>query len=162
MEQARAHIRALTLAINIIDGDYTRTARKVGLKENELSLLYALDDGLPHSQAEISRHWLIPKTTLNTIVQQSIARGHITLTGEAHGKQKQICLTKAGRAYARRALDAVYALEDAAYARTLEHFPAEFVRALGFFAEQLHLETERFLRAGDAPAVAAPPAGDSL
>lgn len=150
MKQARAHIRALTLAINIIDGDYTRTARKVGLKENELSLLYALDDGLPHSQAEISRHWLIPKTTLNTIVQQSIARGHITLVGEAHSKQKQICLTQAGRAYARRALDAIYALEDAAYARAQERFGCEFVQALGYFAEQLHLETERFLQQSDA------------
>ena len=134
MKQARAHIRALTLAINIIDGDYTRTARKVGLKENELSLLYALDDGLPHSQAEISRHWLIPKTTLNTIVQQSIARGHITLVGEAHSKQKQICLTQAGRAYA----------------RAQERFGCEFVQALGYFAEQLHLETERFLQQSDA------------
>ena len=41
-------------------------------------------------------------------------------------------------------------LEDAAYARAQERFGCEFVQALGYFAEQLHLETERFLQQSDA------------
>ena len=138
----RPLIRRLSIAINLIDGDYTRTARRLGLKENELSLFYALDDGAPHSQAEISRHWLIPKTTLNTIVGDCVARGLIRLEG---GREKYIRLTEAGAAFARRALDAVYALEDAAFARTLSRFSPEFVAALADFAQELNAETARFL-----------------
>ena len=123
----RPLIRRLSIAINLIDGDYTRTARRLGLKENELSLFYALDDGAPHSQAEISRHWLIPKTTLNTIVGDCVARGLIRLEG---GREKYIRLTEAGAAFARRALDAVYALEDAAFARTLSRFRRNLSRRL--------------------------------
>ena len=115
----------------------------MGLKENELSLFYALDDGAPHSQAEISRHWLIPKTTLNTIVGDCVARGLIRLEG---GREKYIRLTEAGAAFARRALDAVYALEDAAFARTLSRFSPEFVAALADFAQELNAETARFLK----------------
>ena len=138
----RPLIRRLSIAINLIDGDDTRTARRLGLKENELSLFYALDDGAPHSQAEISRHWLIPKTTLHTIVGDCVARGLIRLEG---GREKYIRLTEAGAAFARRALDAVYALEDAAFARTLSRFSPEFVAALADFAQELNAETARFL-----------------
>ncbi len=147
MDHARAQIRAISLAINIIDGDYTRAAKKIGLRENELSLLYALDDGLPHSQAEVSKHWLIPKTTLNSIVRSCIKKGYITLLSkEPHGKQKQICLTKAGQDYARRALDIIYTIENAAYEQTLKRFSAEFGDALSYFAQQLHAQTERLIQ----------------
>ena len=61
------------------------------------------------------------------------------------GREKYIRLTEAGAAFARRALDAVYALEDAAFARTLSRFSPEFVAALADFAQELNAETARFL-----------------
>ena len=120
-----------------------RQARLVRARREGRSVFYALDDGAPHSQAEISRHWLIPKTTLNTIVGDCVARGLIRLEG---GREKYIRLTEAGAAFARRALDAVYALEDAAFARTLSRFSPEFVAALADFAQEPTAEPARFLK----------------
>ena len=45
-----AEIRRLMLATNRIDGAYYLLSRKLGVKENILALLYALDDEKPHSQ----------------------------------------------------------------------------------------------------------------
>lgn len=44
MEDSYENIRRLMLAINKIDGSYYFFARKLGVKENTLALLYALDD----------------------------------------------------------------------------------------------------------------------
>ena len=79
-------------------------ARKLGIKDNTLALLYALDDGAPHSQIEICRQWMIPKTTLNTIVQECIRKGYAELVSAAHTKEKHILLTPAGRQAAEEAL----------------------------------------------------------
>ena len=67
-------VRRLIIAINKIDGSYYFYARKLGVKENTLALLYELDDGHPHSQKQISEDWQIPKTTINTIVKQLVQR----------------------------------------------------------------------------------------
>ena len=85
-------------------------ARKLGIKDNTLALLYALDDGAPHSQIEICRQWMIPKTTLNTIVQECIRKGYAELVSAAHTKEKHILLTPAGRQAAEEALRPLYAM----------------------------------------------------
>ena len=43
-------VRRLALVINRMDGAYYLYARQHGVNENALTLLYALDDGEPHSQ----------------------------------------------------------------------------------------------------------------
>ena len=50
MDAHRQEIRELMIASNMLDGIYARMARKLGIKDNTLALLYALDDGAPHSQ----------------------------------------------------------------------------------------------------------------
>ena len=66
MENYREQLRLLTQAMNQIDGLYYQAARKLGVKDNTLALLYALDDGKPHSQKQIGEEWLIPKTVSYT------------------------------------------------------------------------------------------------
>ena len=63
------------IAVNKIDGLYYFAAKKLGLKANSLALLYALDDGQPHSQKRICEEWLIPRTTINTVVKECVAKG---------------------------------------------------------------------------------------
>ena len=78
MEQIIDHNEAilrLTDAINKIDGAYYFCAKHMGIKENTLAVLFALDDGKPHSQTQIAREWLIPKTTVNTVVKELTAEG---------------------------------------------------------------------------------------
>lgn len=72
----------------------------MGLKENTLSLLYALDDGAPHTQKQICEEWLIPKTTINTVVKECVANGYVTLAPGEHSHEKLICLTERGKGYA--------------------------------------------------------------
>ena len=78
----------ITNACNKMDGAYYFCGKKLGIKENTLTIIYALEDGQPHSQKQISEEWLIPKTTINTTVKEMMQEGLITfLPG---GKEKAI------------------------------------------------------------------------
>ena len=56
-QQLLRQIRQIMTAINQIDGTYYLAAKKMGVNENELALLYAIGDGQPHSQKEVSEQW---------------------------------------------------------------------------------------------------------
>ena len=75
MDSYRQKIRRLNLAVNRIDGIYYQLSKILGEKDNLICLLYALDDGKPHSQKQICEEWLISRTTLNTIVKECIEKG---------------------------------------------------------------------------------------
>ena len=113
MDDPSVLARRLILATTRMDGAYYYFARRSGVPENLLALFYALADGRPHSQKEICQDWLIPKTTINTIVKEQVAVGHLTLRA-GEGREKIICLTEAGRAYADKAISALCAAERAA------------------------------------------------
>lgn len=144
MELHREEIRSVMLASYMLDGIYARTAKKLGMKMNMLTLLYALDDGHPHSQIEISREWMIPKTTLNTIVMECVEKGLVELVPGGHGKEKQILLTPTGQAAASRALGALYEMEEAAYRKTMEAYAPDFVQALTAFCCHLKEGEQHF------------------
>jgi DNA-binding MarR family transcriptional regulator len=133
------------ICVNVIDGVFAMGAKKIGVKANMLSLLYALDDGRPHTQKEICEHWLIPKTTINTIVRECIGDGYIVLHGGNGRKEKEICLTDKGREYTREILNKMYRLEECAMERTLETYSPEFVQALERFASCLKEQTKEFI-----------------
>ena len=68
MEKTYETVRRIIWEINKNDGVYYYIARYLGINENALTLLDALDDGRLHSQKEVSDEWLIPRTTINTVV----------------------------------------------------------------------------------------------
>lgn len=144
MKDYREEIRRIMVSVNVIDGIYAMGAKKIGIKNNSLSLLYALDDGKPHSQKEICEHWLIPKTTLNTIVKECVNAGYIVLDGIKHTKEKEIRLTDKGQEYAKTILNQVYELERRAMEKTLYSYSPEFVQALEQFTAYLKEEAEHF------------------
>ena len=113
MEENRQIMRALATAMNRIDQMYCDDVTRIGVKASELWLLYALDDGAPHSQKQICQEWGLPKTTLNTTLKQAEAKGYLTLVPIAgKRRERQICLTAAGQAYARQVLRPIYGAED--------------------------------------------------
>ena len=114
MEDSFEAIRRLMIAINKIDGCYYFCARKLGVKENMLALLYALDDGKPHSQKQIYEDWLIPKTTISTIVKELVKEGYIILLAEEESREKTILLTESGKEYTRILLEKFYTTEQEA------------------------------------------------
>lgn len=143
MENERDTIRRLMIAVNKIDGLYYMAAKKCAIKDNTLTLLYALDDGRPHSQKQICEEWFIPKTTLNTIVKECSRSGYITLIHEEHSKEKVVSITENGREYAHEMLQGLYRAEGRALKKTLDHFSPEFVDALDLFTEFLQEEFEQ-------------------
>lgn len=143
MEDYYAAICRLILSINRIDGGYYFCARKLGIKENTLALLYALNDGKPHSQKQIYEDWLIPKTTINTIVKELAGAGYITLLAGGASKEKMIRLTDSGKAYAGRLIKRLYAVEQEALKQTLERYSPEFIDAFDCFASCLCAEFQK-------------------
>ena len=141
MDEIAERVRRLVLHINQMDGAYYYFSRKLGYKENLLYLLYALDDGRPHSQTEICRDWMIPKTTVNTNVKELVSCGYATLE-QGKSREKIISLTESGRAYAGELLGPIYAAERSAMERTLERFSPAFSDALEYFSQMLCQELE--------------------
>lgn len=133
-------VRRVMRATNRIDGVYYYFARLHGVNENALALLYALDDGEPHSQKEISREWMIPKTTINAIVKAMVRDGYIRIDAESHTKEKALSLTERGKAYAKTLMGGIYEAEERAVKSTLSRFSPEFAAALEDFAGCLEAE----------------------
>lgn len=129
-------VRRLGLATVKADGAYYLLARKLGIKENELNVLYALDDGEPHTQKQICGDWLLPKTTVNMIVRELVKEGYAELLPSA-AHEKAIRLTEAGLRYAGSAMERVHAAERAALERTAAKFSTEFINAMEYFTECL-------------------------
>lgn len=145
MQESREQIRRIMIAVNVIDGIYEKLSKTLGVKENTLVLLYALDDGKPHTQKELCENWLMPKTTLNTIVKECVSAGYMVLHSEEGKKEKEICLTEKGRAYAQAVLQKVYRVEAQAMAATLRAATPAFIEGLECFTGQLQQETRHFI-----------------
>jgi len=143
MNNYRNEIRRLMIAVNQVEGLYYSAAKKLGVKENTLTFLYALDDGKSHSQKQICDEWFIPRTTINTIVKECVKAGYITLVNENHSKEKKVAITEIGKTHAKEVLQAVYHAEQNAMIETLAEFTPEFVAALEQFVENLQKEFEQ-------------------
>ncbi len=143
-------IRRLMLATNKIDGAYYFFSKKLGIKANTLALLYALDDGRPHSQKQISEDWLIPKTPINTNIRELTEAGYVRLFPEEGTREKTIGLTDSGKLYADDILKTVYESEQAAIAKALERFSPEFRDAMAYFSDCLRDEFRKRSQSKDA------------
>ena len=151
MKNSHDEIRRLMIAINKMDGLYYLAAKRNGMKGNTLTLLYALDDGEPHSQKQICDEWMIPKTTINTIVKECVGTGYVKLLGKKHSREKTVAITEKGQVYVENMLKDVYDAEKNAMAATLKRFPIDVVSAMECFTENLRsrFETTIFNPADD-------------
>lgn len=130
-------VRGIMLATNKVDGMYYLLGKQCGVNENTLAFLYALADEKPHLQKEIGNEWLIPRTTINSIVKIMLASGYIEFGAGSHREEKTLILTQRSREYADKRFSEIYAAEEKAILATLEHYPAEFVSALEDFGKRL-------------------------
>ncbi len=146
MDEIQQEIRKIMVSINRIDGIYYQWAKRIGLKDNMLALLYALSDGNLHSQKQISEEWLIPKTTINTVIQECIQKDYVVLQQEPHSKEKRICLTEAGKQYAEVVLKDLRQAELQAYMQTRKAHSEAFAAVFEEFAFQLQKAYEDFER----------------
>lgn len=136
-KSGNVEIRRIMIDINRTDGIYHRFAKSIGVKENALALFYALSDDEPHSQKEICDEWMIPRSTINTIVCEYVENGYIRLKKSTRAKEKELRLTEKGRKYTDELMNKLFSAEQEAFKRTVDRYGKEFVHALSFFADEL-------------------------
>lgn len=145
MNKNREAIDQINRCMNRIDGLYYMASRKLGVKDNTLLLFYVLNDGKVHSQKEICEEWLIPRTTINTVVKEAVNKGYVRLEHSDHTREKTIMLTEAGKTYADRLLQKVFAAEEQALERTLQEFSPELLKGLEAFTNCMQEEFKKEL-----------------
>lgn len=147
MEDIRAKAKRLILALYNIDEIYYTSEKKRRLSDAELCILYALDDGQPHSQKEICDKWLVPKTTINTITKKWESQGILTLTAiPGKRREMQITLTDVGKRFSKEILDFIYRAESTALTKTLDKYSDTFIEAMEYFGNNLKKAFEEDLK----------------
>ena len=140
---SNGEVRKVLISVNRADGIYHRLARRIGIKENALALFYALSDGEMHSQKEICDEWMIPRSTINTIVRECVENGYIKLEKSTRAKEKELLLTQMGKQYANDLMCKLFSAEQEAFTNTANRYGEEFVQALAFFVGQLEEQLSR-------------------
>lgn len=136
MTDDRTDIRRLMITLNQIHGIYYFIAKKAGTKGNMIFLLYALCDGQPHSQKQISEEWLIPKTTINTVVKECIQKGYVKVSA-LEKKEKKLELTEMGKEYIQTILAPLFEIKHQALDQTIKNYSPDFIEALESFSRRL-------------------------
>lgn len=123
-----------------IDGFYAKYAKKYQVKDNELWILYALNDGKSHSQIDISENWDIPKTTINTIIKELETKNYVELK-QIKGEKRMlhIQLTSLGKLYAEQVLADLYQMEAKLY-QSFTFDCKALIQALEEIKEKLYVE----------------------
>ena len=103
-------------AIYHVDSFYDEFAKQSNVSSALLWVLYALNDGQPHTQIEVSTEWELPKTTVNTVIKELQQNGYVELI-PIKGKRREmsIALTEAGKEYADSILSDLYKKEATVY-----------------------------------------------
>ena len=141
MNNNRENIRRIMISVNVICQIYADMAKKLIIKDDLLSLLYALDDGKAHTQSDICHLWNIPKTTINTIVQECKERNLLLLEeNPMNKKEKYLRITEYGKIFSNEILRSVYEIEEKAYEKSKEC--TNYIDFLEMFTKNLEDETK--------------------
>ena len=145
-KEKREYMRRITNAMNRLDRAYLDNEKYVGAQGNMLVLLYAIEDGLPHTQKSICDEWMIPRTTLNSVVKKCEREGYVTLKHVAGTRRElEICLTESGVEFANKALEAIHWVEDRAVTETLKKLSPDFIDGYEYFVEKI-IESFEYLK----------------
>lgn len=114
-----------------IDGFYDDFAKDSGVKPNLLWILYALNDKKAHSQKEICATWMLPTSTVNTIIKELEEDGYVELVKiKGEKRELRVKLTDKGLTYADDVLKNVYEMEKTIF----DSIPQECEKSLNFLA----------------------------
>lgn len=114
---AKAFFYEFGQAVYRLDAFYAEFAKKKAVSPTLLWVLYALNDGKAHTQREICEDWALPKSTVNTLIQEMKSVNHVELEPIA-GKRREmtIVLTATGKMYAEAVLASLYETEARVFA----------------------------------------------
>lgn len=140
MTECSEAIRRVATAINQLDGIYYLLGKRSGINENVLAILSVMSNGEPHSQKEISDKYLIPRTTINSIIKSMLAEGYLSFCPGRQRKEKLLQLTPQGKAYAAAIRAEINLVETNAMTATLAVYPPDFIDALEDYSERMFRE----------------------
>ena len=91
---------------------YHLYAKSLGISDMAFWLLYSLHESSIRTQRDFCATWHYPPQTVNSAIKNLEKQGLITLEyAEGSQKNKQIVLTKEGRAYMKKAISPLVAAE---------------------------------------------------
>lgn len=140
METYREKVYRLMRATNRCVGVYTKIAKEKGVKENTLLLMDILSDGKQHSQKQICEDWMIPRTTLNTIIGECIKEGIIILLPQNQSKEKLVALTEKGEIFAEEITQSMNVAVQKAMKKISGESGTDFIDAYAQYVEYLQQE----------------------
>ncbi len=140
MNDYRNHVYRLMLAASRCTSVYKKIAKEQGVKENTLLFMDILSDGKQHSQKQICEDWMIPRTTLNTIVTECMQDGYIILLSQNQSKEKLIALTDKGKCFAETITRAMNTAVQNAMRKITEESGTDFIRVFEQYVEYLQEE----------------------
>lgn len=128
----------LAVAIYKMDGAYDRFAKGGKVKPGTMWVLYALGDGKSHTQRSLSKEWLFPRSTLNTIVKECEQAGYVELKQiDGERRELEITLTPEGTEFSRKLLSPVYSAEKALYDSYFKGDGKAFIEKLERFGSEM-------------------------
>jgi len=140
MDDKKKNLGRLMHAVNAMDGAYALKTKQLDEKPNLMLIMYALSMQ-EMSQKQISDTWLIPLSTINTVVREIAVRGLVALE-PIRGRHRECLmrLTPAGRRFANRLLKPFRHAERAAMEETVGLFGTQFVDAMEKYVQVFRRE----------------------
>lgn len=139
----RNDIRRIMISVNVINEIYDSIAKNLKIRDDMLSLLYALDDEKLHTQADICKEWNIPRSTISSIVQECIDKKLLTLeVKENDKKHKYLRITQYGKMFSNEILGSIYEIENKAYENSKNN--SNYVEFLENYSKALYNETNNY------------------
>ncbi len=138
--ELRAKMEQLNTCICKMTELYRTWAKRHGMSYNTMMTLYALGQSRKCTQKQIADEWLIPKQTVNTIIKELERLGYIRFEPLPGSKQKVVCLTESGRAYADSCLHELYEVEARALRSLGQPLTDIFIECNLAFVERLDEE----------------------
>ncbi|MCL2427224.1 MAG: MarR family winged helix-turn-helix transcriptional regulator [Oscillospiraceae bacterium] len=141
--EADVAVGALDAGVSRIRGLYTRFAQKHGIPYGIIQVAYVLGLHSPVTQKQISEICEIPKQTVNCVIRQLNADGHITIAASKEDKrEKEIALTPKGEVYIQTTLKPFFELHKMVADRVGIDFITQLSQGLATFGDTLEMEIE--------------------
>lgn len=134
----RQRFRQLMKSVNRVEFTFEEIQRSLGEQGKLGWLFYILDDGRAHSQHQIAKDWMIPRSTLNAIVKKAQEAGFVELRPVPKTRRElEVFLTPKGQEAADQLLTPYKELEDQALQETIEKYSDHFIEVFDFFSKNL-------------------------
>lgn len=142
-QMIREQIVRLNEAIGKTNALYGVWAKQRGINYNSLMVLYSIDEVKDCTQKKISDLWMIPKQTVNSILNDLKEKGYVTVKqAEGNRKEKILTYTEAGKAYAGILLEELRSAEERAMKQLGTDGCRKYVELSFAFMEAFSCEVE--------------------